>query len=143
MRYITLLGILNVFFLAWALKPFTIFSGFLNWGHHIYETVGLADFTGPPGSNLLLNKTSVGDIGLLLGAFTAAVLSNEFRIRKPLTKSEYLEGFLGGFLMALGTVLSVGCNWGGFFSAITVLSLHGFLMFIGLIVGGWLGLFFS
>ncbi len=137
-----LLGTLNVFFLAWALKPFTIFSGYLNWGRHIYEAIGLASFTSPPGSNPLLNKTSVGDIGLLLGAFTAAILSNEFRIRKPLIKSEYLEGFLGGFLMALGTVLSVGCNWGGFFSAITVLSLHGFLMFIGLVVGGWLGLLY-
>jgi len=136
-----LIGIINVFFLAWALKPFTIFSGYLNWGQHIYDLIGLNWLVGRPG-NPLLDITGVGDIGLLLGAFTAAVFSHEFRIRKPLSSGEYLNAVLGGLLMSLGVVLASGCNWGGFLSAITVLSLHGFLMFVGLIIGGWLGLLY-
>ncbi len=137
-----LIGVVNVFFLAWALKPFTIFSGYLNWGRYLYEILGLHNLVGKPESFFLFNKTGVGDIGLLLGAFTAAVLSHEFRVRKPLSRGEYIDAILGGLLMSMGTVLAVGCNWGGFFSAITALSLHGFLMFIGLIVGGWLGLLY-
>lgn len=137
-----LLGIINVFFLAWALKPFTIFSGYLNWGRHFYELLGFSSFVGSPTSNPLLNKTSVGDIGLMLGALLAALLSREFKIRKPLSNVEYFDAVLGGFLMSSGTVLAIGCNWGGFFSAITVLSLHGFPMLIGLVIGGWLGLFY-
>ena len=137
-----LLGVVNVLSLAWALKPFTIFTGYLNWGQHIYGLVGLSGFVGLPKSNPLFEMTSVGDIGLLVGAFTVAILSHEFRIRKPQRSIEYLEAVLGGILMSSGVVLAIGCNWGGFFSAITVLSLHGFLMLIGLIIGGWLGLLY-
>jgi len=137
-----LLGVVNILSLAWALKPFTIFTGYLNWGQHVYKFVGLSEFVGSPKSNPLFEMTSVGDIGLLLGAFTAAILSHEFRIRKPQSSIEHLEAVLGGILMSLGVVLAIGCNWGGFFSAITVLSLHGFLMLVGLIIGGWLGLLY-
>lgn len=134
------IGIVNVFFLAWANKPFTIYSGYLNWGQHIYTFLGLSSLSGIPSDMPLLNKTSVGDIGLFLGAFTAAILSHEFKIKKISSKIDFLEAITGGLLMALGVVFAVGCNWGGFFSAITVLSLHGFFMLIGLFIGGLLGL---
>ena len=134
-----LLGLINILFFAWAQKPFTIYSGFLNWGQHLYAGLaGLKEF-GVPGEGPLANKTSVGDIGLLLGAFLAAAAAGEFRLRAPARALDYLEGAVGGLLMAMGVVLAVGCNWGGFFSAITALSLHGYLMFLGLLAGGFLG----
>ena len=134
-----LLGFINILFFAWALKPFTIYTGFLNWGQHIYAYIAGSNPLGSPRVHPLLERTSVGDIGLLLGAFLAAILAGEFRLRFPSSKLDYAEGALGGFLMALGVVLAVGCNWGGFFSAITALSAHGFFMFIGLLIGGLLG----
>ncbi len=133
-----LLGIINILFVIWALKPFTIYTGFLNWGRSIYSMLGIQVF-GVPKMIPLFEKTSVGDIGLFTGAFIAALLSNEFRIRLPNSKLDYIEAAIGGLLMALGVVFARGCNWGGFFSAITVLSLHGYLMFIGLLIGGLLG----
>jgi hypothetical protein len=133
-----LLGFVNVIFFVWAAKPFTIYSGFMNWGQHIYTLIGVDHF-GFPKAPVLFDKTSVGDIGLLLGAFLAATLAGEFRIRFPQRKLDYLEAYIGGLLMATGVVLAVGCNWGGFFSAITALSLHGYLMFIGLLIGGFIG----
>lgn len=132
-----LLGIVNILFLALAHKPFTIFGGLYNWGSNIYQALGVS-LPRPPEA-VLANSTSVGDIGLLLGAFTAALLANEFAIRRPARLLDYAEAALGGVLMAIGVVLSYGCNFGGFFSAITALSLSGYLMMIGLIIGGYLG----
>ncbi len=137
-----LLGLVNILFFAWALKPFTIYTGFLNWGQHFYaKIVGLYTF----GENLvnpLFERTSVGDIGLFLGALLSALIAGEFKLRRPSRVIDYLEGAIGGLLMALGVVLALGCNWGGFFSAITALSMHGYFMFIGLIIGGALGSYY-
>ena len=133
-----LLGLINILFLAIALKPFTIYSGFLNWGQHFYTLLGLDWATGKPKAIPLADRTSVGDIGLLLGAFLAAIAAAEFRLKRiPLR--DYLDAVIGGVLMSTGVVLAFGCNWGGFFSALTALSGHGFAMFVGLIIGGYFG----
>lgn len=134
-----LLGLLNILFFAWAHKPFTIYTGFLNWGQHLYSNILNLDVFGKPGSSPLAETTSVGDIGLFLGALIAALLAGEFRFRVPSRGLDYIEGAVGGFLMALGVVFAVGCNFGGFFSAITSLSFNGYLMFLGLLIGGFLG----
>ncbi len=132
-----LLGIVNIVFLALAHKPFSIYTGFYNWGAHIYQAIG-ASFSKAV-EPVLSNVTSAGDIGLFLGAFTAALLAGEVALRKPARLLDYGEATLGGFLMALGVVFARGCNWGGFFSAITALSLHGYIMMIGLLIGGYIG----
>jgi uncharacterized membrane protein YedE/YeeE len=133
-----LLGVLNILFVLVALKPFTIYTGFLTWGQVLYGGLGLEAIVGEPKAHPLAERTSVGDIGLLLGAFLAAVASAEFRVRVAGLR-EYIEAAIGGLLMALGVTLAFGCNWGGFFSALTALSAHGYAMFLGLIVGGLLG----
>lgn len=134
-----LLGLVNVLFFAWALKPFTIYSGYLNWGQHIYSNLLGLNVVGMPKASPLFETTSIGDIGLFLGAFVAAVLAGEFKLRLPSRRLDVLEGGLGGLLMALGVVLAAGCNWGGYFSAIAALSFHGYLMFVGLLAGGFIG----
>jgi hypothetical protein len=135
-----LLGMINVMFYAWASKPYTIFAGYQNWGQSIYSTLKLSQLSGLPEAFFLQEKTSVGIIGLLLGASIASILANEFKIRLPASKTQVVEAIIGGVLMSVGVVLSRGCNWGGFFSAITALSLHGFAMLLGLFLGGYLGL---
>ncbi len=134
-----LLGLVNILYFVLAGKPFSIYTGFLNWGRHVYELLGLGWLAGAPRASPLAEKTSVGDIGLLLGALLAAVAAGEFRLRRT-SREGYFDAILGGLLMALGVVLAFGCNWGGFFSAITALSLHGYAMMAGLVVGGYLGL---
>jgi len=70
----------------------------------------------------------------------AATLANEFAVRRVSNKVEVFEAIAGGVLMALGVALAFGCNWGGFLSAITSWSLHGFAFLVGAIIGGYLGL---
>jgi uncharacterized membrane protein YedE/YeeE len=135
-----LIGLVNIISYVWVGKAFTVYTGFLNWGQHIYSLIGFRGVVGEPKALPLLEPTSVGDIGAILGAMLAALLSNEFAIRKPSSLLDILESIIGGTLMALGVSLAFGCNWGGFLSAITSWSLHGFAFLIGAILGGYLGL---
>ncbi|MCS4541113.1 MAG: YeeE/YedE thiosulfate transporter family protein [Euryarchaeota archaeon] len=136
-----ILGIFFIIFSAWALTPFNIYGGYYNWGSWFYKLTGLSDFFPAfkdPASPLMA-KMSVGNLGFLLGVFSAAILAGEFKLKGVTSKTDYIEAVLGGFVMALGVVFAWGCNFGGFFSAITALSLNGFAMMLGLIVGGFLG----
>jgi uncharacterized membrane protein YedE/YeeE len=135
-----LIGLTNIVSYIWVKKAFTVFTGFLNWGQHIYKLVGLGNIVGVPKLVPLLEPTSVGDIGAIIGAMLAATLSNEFAVRRVGSRVEVFEAIAGGILMALGVSLAFGCNWGGFLSAITSWSLHGFAFLIGAIVGGYIGL---
>uniref|UniRef100_A0A7J3ZK59 YeeE/YedE family protein n=1 Tax=Fervidicoccus fontis TaxID=683846 RepID=A0A7J3ZK59_9CREN len=135
-----LIGLVNILSYIWVNKPFTVYTGFLNWGQHIHNVFGLGSIAGIPKLAPLLEPTSVGDIGVILGAMFAAVLSNEFAIRKVGSKVELLEAIAGGVLMALGVSMAFGCNWGGFLSAITSWSLHGFAFLVGALIGGYIGL---
>ncbi|MCC6051247.1 MAG: YeeE/YedE family protein, partial [Thermofilum sp.] len=78
-----LIGFVNVVSYVWVGKAFTVYTGFLNWGQHLYNLLGLGSVAGVPKLSPLLEPTSVGDIGAILGAFLAASLSGEFAIRKP------------------------------------------------------------
>ena len=42
--------------------------------------------------------------------------------------------------MGIGAALAFGCNIGGFFSAISALSMSGLAMMIGLLIGAYIGL---
>ena len=135
-----LIGLVNIVSYVWVKKPFTVYTGFLNWGQHIYSLIGLSSIAGAPKLTPLLEPTSVGDIGTIIGAMIAASLANEFAIRRISNKVEVFEAIAGGVLMALGASLAFGCNWGGFLSAITSWSLHGFAFLVGALIGGYLGL---
>ena len=82
---------------------------------------------------------SLLNLGLLAGAFGAALLSREFAVRIA-PAGELLKGGLGGLLMGIGSVLAFGCNIGGFFSALSALSLSGLVMMVGLGLGAYAGL---
>jgi uncharacterized membrane protein YedE/YeeE len=131
-----LVGTLNVFLFAFD-RPWTASDGFRNWGDWLFQSVGLLhrpDLVSP-----FLYSGSILNLGLLMGALTAALLSREFAIRgAPL--GELVKGGVGGLLMGLGANLAFGCNIGGFFSAVAALSLSGVAMMVGLGIGSYLGL---
>jgi uncharacterized membrane protein YedE/YeeE len=135
-----LIGLVNIVSYVWVKKPFTVYTGFLNWSQHIYSLIRLSSIAGVPKLIPLLEPTSVGDIGAIIGAMIAASLAIEFAIRRISNRVEVFEAIAGGVLMALGVSLAFGCNWGGFLSAITSWSLHGFAFLVGALIGGYLGL---
>ena len=124
---------LNVFLFAFD-KPWTASDGMRNWGDSLLQLLGPS-----PQPDLLppwLYSGSVLNIGVLLGGLAAALLSREFGLR-PAPPREMLKGALGGLLMGWGAVLAFGCNIGGFFSALSALSLSGVGMMAGLLIGSF------
>src|SRR5687768_14821119 len=124
---------LNVFLFAFD-RPWTASDGIRNWGDWFFRSIGLLNQPDllPP----LLYSGSLLNIGLLLGAAAAALLSREFAIRFA-PAPELVKGALGGLMMGSGAIFSFGCNIGGFFSALSALSLSGVGMMLGLAIGAF------
>jgi uncharacterized membrane protein YedE/YeeE len=131
-----MVGTLNVFLFAFD-RPWTASDGARNWGDWLFQSLGVIqrpDLISP-----LLYSGSILNLGVLGGAFATALLSREFAIRVA-PAGELLKGGVGGLLMGIGAILSFGCNIGGFFSALSALSMSGLAMMVGLGVGAYLGL---
>jgi uncharacterized membrane protein YedE/YeeE len=132
-------GILNVSMYAFFNMPIGVFPGITLWGTSIYNLLGVkVASTFGNSAPLPLNVPLILDVGLALGVLFSVLLSREFKIRRDSWRG-YGQGFLGGALMGLGAVIAASCNVGGFYSALSALSLSGFGMMIGLIPGAFIG----
>ena len=126
----------NVFLFAFD-RPFTASDGVRNWGDWVLTGVGVVrrpDLVAP-----WLYSGSLLNVGVIAGALVAALLSREFAVRVP-ARGELTKGAIGGALLGVGAMLALGCNIGGFFSAVSALSLSGLGMMLGLGAGAFVGL---
>jgi uncharacterized membrane protein YedE/YeeE len=131
-----LVATVNVFLFAFD-RPWTASDGMRNWGDWLLRGAGLVERPDllPP----WLYSGSLLNLGVLLGGCAAALMSREFAVRVP-ARGELAKGAVGGLLMGTGAMLAFGCNVGGFFSAVSALSLSGFGMMLGLGLGAFFGL---
>lgn len=130
-----LLAIVNIMLFAYE-KPWSTADGVRNWGDWVFNTLNIADKTIIPP---YLYSTSLLNIGVIVGAFAAALLARQFRIQGA-PPFEIFKGLIGGGLMGIGAAMAFGCNIGGFFSAISALSMAGVAMMLGLMIGVYIGL---
>ena len=79
------------------------------------------------------------NIGIVIGAFTAAVLAHEFRLRVPRQPQRYVQSLGGGLIMGYGAGLGLGCTLGAFYSAIPSLALNGWVYGIAMAGGALIG----
>src|SRR5439155_532478 len=117
-----LVATVNVFLFAFD-RPWTASDGLRNWGDWVLTAAGLMrrpDLLPP-----WLYSGSLLNLGVLLGGAAGALCAREFAIRVP-ARGELVKGAAGGVLMGVGATLAFGCNIGGFFSAVSALSLVGF-----------------
>jgi uncharacterized membrane protein YedE/YeeE len=131
-----LVAVANVFLFAFD-RPFSASDGVRNWGDWVLTGLGVVqrpDLLAP-----WLYSGSLLDLGVMAGALAAALLSREFAVRVP-PAGELVKGAVGGVMLGAGAMLALGCNIGGFFSAVSALSLSGLGMMLGLAVGAFLGL---
>lgn len=78
-------------------------------------------------------------LGMLSGAFVAAVLSKEFYLRLPRSLSEWVMITVGGLLMGIGIRLAFVCNVSTFFGLSNQMNLGGYLAISGIIAGCYVG----
>ena len=118
-----------------------VFGGLKLWGDWFNKLIGLGSLLGISGDlqSPLMHRISLMDITLVLGALAAALMSSQFRINRP-PPQEYVTGAAGGILMGVGAALAGGCTTGGFFTPLTFASPAGWSMWVGLLVGAYLGL---
>jgi uncharacterized protein len=118
-----------------------VYGGVKNWGDWFNTFIGLSGVLNIPDhlESPLSNRISIMDMCLVIGAFSAALLSRQFRISRP-PLQEYANGALGGALMGVGATLAGGCNVGGFYTPTGFSSPAGWAMWAGLIAGAFIGL---
>jgi uncharacterized membrane protein YedE/YeeE len=79
------------------------------------------------------------NLGVIAGAFIAASLATEFKLRVPRQPLRSAQSIGGGILMGYGAGLALGCTVGAFFSAIPSLALNGWVFAGALAFGAWIG----
>ena len=130
-----LFGVINVFMFAFE-KAWSVADGGRNWGNWVFNSVDVTEITI---INPHLYSTSILNFGIIAGALASALLAKQFQVRGAPTR-ELSKAVIGGTLMGIGASLSFGCNIGGFFSAISALSMSGVAMMCGLMIGSLIGL---
>lgn len=130
-----LIAIVALMIFCWQ-SPWGIAAGYHDWGDWFYYLVGAYD---KRPMVPWLHPVSLSNAGILIGAFFSALMARDFKIR-PAPKLEYAKGFIGGILMGAGAAMAKGCNVGGFYTAVAMLSAGGFAMMVGLMAGALVGL---
>jgi uncharacterized membrane protein YedE/YeeE len=117
-----------------------VFGGVKFWGDWFNNLIGLGPVLGVPAEldSLWMHRMSLMNITLVLGAFSAALLSRQFSPSRP-PKLEYVWAALGGTLMGVGAALAGGCTTGGFFNPVLHSSPAGWAMWVGLLAGAAIG----
>lgn len=81
-------------------------------------------------------------IATVCGSFMAALLGNEFRIRKTANYRFITSALIGGLLMGIGARLANGCNVSSVMSGIPMMSVHGWTFLCFMTLGVLLGIKF-
>ncbi|MCK4388774.1 MAG: YeeE/YedE family protein [Desulfobacterales bacterium] len=130
------LAILAILMWTWG-QPWAVIGGYRNWADWFLTGIGV--YEGKKLVSPLLDPKSIMALGIVFGAFTAALISGSFGFRMP-PWFELLKGAIAGTLMGFSAVIAGGCNIGGFYSQLAAFSLSGLVMWAGLIIGVILGL---
>lgn len=102
-----------------------------------FETIVKSVVTGQN----FLNWESFEVIGLIIGAFFAALFANEFKIRTPPFKMG-VQAFFGGILLGLGAIIAGGCNIGHILSGVPQLAIGSIVAGIFIVLGAWAAAYF-
>jgi len=130
-----LIAVISIALFAWA-RPWGVVGGLRNWGDWVFYLVGLFD---KKPMSPLVSTNSVLTLGLLWGAVISALMAKQFAFNR-IPRLELIKGVVGGLLLGVGSAMAGGCNLGGFYMAVSSLSLSGLLMFAGLLAGANLGI---
>jgi uncharacterized membrane protein YedE/YeeE len=130
------LAVLNAATLAVSGKPWGITSAFALWGSQALSAMGVdvgswyywaGPHAGGLHTSILADRTSMMDIGIVLGAFAASAMGGTFAIARNLPWRVILARLIGGVLMGYGARIAFGCNIGAYFGGIASFSMHGWL----------------
>ena len=143
------LATLNVYLYTYR-HPWGVVAGLGIWADKVAsainlgagELLGRSSLAGcafEPDTASALGHMPLLNLGVIAGAFIAASLASEFKLRIPKQPLRYIQSMGGGALMGYGAGLALGCTVGAFFSAIPSLALNGWVFAGALAVGAYIG----
>ena len=136
-----LLAVFATLNLVLAGQPWGVVYGFGLWAGKLVTAAGLFDPTANAfwsqasnakhlGESVLLDVTSITNIGILSGALWVSMKESSSRSNKQpssLTAKQWAVGLLAGLAMGYSSRLAFGCNVGAMLSGISTGSLHGWI----------------
>ncbi|MGH3585201.1 MAG: YeeE/YedE thiosulfate transporter family protein, partial [Pseudonocardia sp.] len=138
-------GVLVVSGGAWGIT-----SAFALWGAKALQALGLQPETWvywqqpaqakSLAAPVLADKTSLTDIGIMIGAALAATAGGAWVLHRAIPWRTALAAVLGGIIMAIGARLASGCNIGAYLAGIASGSLSGWVWAGAALLGTWVGL---
>lgn len=140
-----LLALSNAATLLVAGRPWSETWAFTIWGSQLAARLGAHPDSwrffrdAPYDTNVLVDRTSIMDTSIIVGAFLAASLLGRFALRRAAPRA-LVAATLGGLAMGYGARLSGGCNIGAYFSAIATGDLSGWAWALAALGGSWVGL---
>lgn len=152
-----LLAIFATLNLVLAGQPWGVVYGFGLWAGKLVTAAGMFDPTSNAfwsqasnakhlGESVLLDVTSITNIGILAGALWVSMKKNASNTSSTasnqaatLTAKQWAVGLLAGLVMGYSSRLAFGCNVGAMLSGISTGSVHGWiwlpLAFAGTLIG--------
>lgn len=121
--------------------------GFTLWAAEVAQMLGWDPESSPfwvarapfLARGILVDDTSITNIGIILGAMLAAGLGGRLDPVLKIPVRTLLASVIGGLLLGVGARMAYGCNIGAFFSGVASSSLHGWVWLIGALIGNWVG----
>ncbi|GAA5134073.1 hypothetical protein GCM10023320_61270 [Pseudonocardia adelaidensis] len=89
---------------------------------------------------MLADKTSLTDIGIMIGAALAATAGDAWVVHRSIPWRTALAAVVRGIVMGVGARLASGCNIGAYLAGIASGSLSGWVWGLAAIAGTWVGL---
>ena len=143
---LTLLGFATLLI---AGHPWTITFAFGLWGAKVLSGLGVDVASWPYWSSgypakalaqsVLADTTTLMDIGIIVGAVTAAALAGKFAPEGDIRMRDAATAIVGGLLLGYGARLAFGCNIGALLAGIASGSVHGWLWLMAGFAGSMLG----
>ena len=99
-----LLAILAILMWIWG-QPWAVIGGYRNWADWFLTGIGI--YHGKKLISPLLDPKSIMALGIIFGAFTAALISGDFGFRMP-PWWELFKGAIAGVLMGFASVIAGG-----------------------------------
>ncbi|MCC6165493.1 MAG: YeeE/YedE family protein [Acidobacteria bacterium] len=143
------LAAVNIATLLLAGRPWGVTGAFALWGAKALASAGVPIHTWPSfatpaqraalDASVLADVTSVMNVGIVLGALTAAMLAGRFAPVWRVPARSLVAAVVGGLLLGYGARIAYGCNIGAYFSGIASGSLHGWLWLVAAFAGNVIG----
>ncbi|HWM37990.1 MAG TPA: YeeE/YedE family protein [Streptomyces sp.] len=123
-------------FALWGSKLVGVLGGSPETWTYWQEPGNAVQLSGP----VLADKTSLTDIGIMIGAALAAAGGGVWTLHRSVPWRRALGAVLGGLLMGVGARLAGGCNIGAYLAGIASGSLHGWIWAAAAMLGTFAGL---